>query len=70
MRLVHYKFGGYIARGRGEGEGVLLSNRLIHGQVDVIFSDFAKDFDSVPHERLLLEARHYGIPGKLRQGYT
>ena len=39
----------------------------IHGQVDVIFLDFAKAFDSVPHERLLLKARHYGIRGKLNE---
>ena len=39
----------------------------IHGQVDVIFLVFAKAFDSVPHERLLLKARHYGICGKLNE---
>ena len=39
----------------------------IHGQVDVIFLDFAKAFDSVPHEKLLLKARHYGIRGKLNE---
>ena len=32
---------------------------------DVIFVDFEKAFDSVPHERLLLKARFYGITGKL-----
>ena len=37
----------------------------INGQVDVIFLDFEKAFDSVPHERLLLKARFYGIMGKL-----
>ena len=35
----------------------------IHGQVDVIFRDFAKAFDIVPHERLLLKAKFYGISG-------
>ena len=39
----------------------------IRGQVDVIFLDFAKAFDSVPHARLLLKARHYGIRGKLNE---
>ena len=39
----------------------------IHSQVDVIFVDFAKAFDSVPHERLLLKAHHYGIRGKLNE---
>ena len=37
----------------------------VHGQVDGIFLDFEKAFDSVPHERLLLKARFYGITGKL-----
>ena len=37
----------------------------IHGQVDMIFLDFAKAFDTVPHERLLLKAKFYGISGKL-----
>ena len=37
----------------------------IHGQVDVIFLDFAKAFDTVPHERLLLKAKFYDISGKL-----
>ena len=37
----------------------------IHGQVDFIFLDFA--FVSVPHVRLLLEARHYDIRGKLNE---
>lgn len=39
----------------------------IHGQVDVIFLDFAKAFDSVPHVSLLLKTRHYGIRGKLNE---
>ena len=35
-----------------------------HGQVDAIFLDFAKAFDSVPYERLLAKAKFYGIRGK------
>ena len=31
----------------------------VHGQVDVVFLDFAKAFDSVPHERLLLKADYF-----------
>jgi hypothetical protein len=33
--------------------------------VDVIFLDFAKAFDSVPHQRLLLKLSAHGIKGKL-----
>ena len=35
-----------------------------HGQVDVVFLDFAKAFDSVTHKRLLLKAHYYGIRNK------
>ena len=36
----------------------------VHGQVDVVFLDFAKAFDSVPHERLLLKADYFVIRNK------
>ena len=32
---------------------------------DVIYLDFKKAFDSVPHERLLIKIKSYGIDGKL-----
>ena len=36
----------------------------VHGQVNVVFLDFAKAFDSFPHEWLLLKADYYGIRNK------
>ena len=41
----------------------------VHGQVDVVFLDFAKAFDSVPHEWLLLKAAYYGIRTRLTPGF-
>ncbi|XP_069982175.1 uncharacterized protein [Penaeus vannamei] len=34
-------------------------------QVDAILLDFAKAFDKVPHKRLTLKLRHYGITGPI-----
>ena len=33
--------------------------------IDVIYLDYKKAFDSVPHQRLLCELQGYGITGKL-----
>jgi len=38
--------------------------------VDVIFLDFAKAFDKVPHERLVLKLKSHGIDGKLPDWIT
>ena len=37
----------------------------IKEQVDLIFLDFCKAFDKVPHRRLLNKLKHYGITGNL-----
>ena len=39
---------------------------IVSGRVvDTIYFDFAKSFDSVPHERLLGKHKSYGINGKV-----
>jgi len=42
------------------------TNKIQQGQlVDVLYFDFKKAFDKVPHERLLTKLKAYGITGKL-----
>ena len=33
--------------------------------MDAVYLDFAKAFDSVPHQRLLMKIKGYGISGKI-----
>ena len=35
------------------------------GSLDIIYIDFMKAFDKVPHKRLLLEIEKYGITGNI-----
>ena len=36
-------------------------------QVDAVLLDFSKAFDRVPHQRLLIKLKHYGITGNLNK---
>ena len=45
-----------------------LTTNLDHGkQSDIILLDFAKAFDTVPHQRLLLKLNHYGVQGTINK---
>ena len=45
-----------------------LARNLDHGkQSDIILLDFAKAFDTVPHQRLLLKLSHYGVQGTINK---
>ena len=41
------------------------SSRNKSKPTDIVFLDFTKAFDSLPHERLLLKLKGYGIEGNL-----
>ena len=43
----------------------LMKNRDEHIQTDMVILDFSKAFDTVPHLKLLLKLKHYGIRGNL-----
>ncbi len=37
--------------------------------VDIIYLDFQKTFDKVPHMRLLTKLKAHGVTGRSRTGY-
>ena len=44
----------------------IVTSELADGQpVDLVYLDFAKAFDTVPHKRLLLKLKAYGLDEKL-----
>jgi hypothetical protein len=48
-----------------------VAEKLDSGEpVDVIYLDFQKAFDNVPHERLLSKLKAIGINGKLKMDQT
>lgn len=51
-----------------DGDGDIITNMFDNGEsLDVVYLDFRKAFDSVPHERLLIKLSAYGIEGELLQ---
>jgi len=51
-------------------ESFAILDKVLHSvndgfSVDVVFLDLAKEFDKVPHKRLLEKLRKHGIKGKL-----
>ena len=38
--------------------------------IDILYLDYAKDFDTVPHQRLLRQVKSFGITGKVHQWIT
>ena len=48
----------------------LMKNRDSKVQTDIVILDFSKAFDTVPHDKLLLKLKHYGINGNILEWIT
>ena len=67
---------GLLLRGRSPVTQLLqvyhheVINALAEGkEIDVIYLDFAKEFDKVPHSALINKLSHFGVSGQLRQWF-
>jgi len=52
-----------------EGDGSLDRHINKGGMVDAVYLNFAKAFDTVPHQRLLIKLEGYGVKGKLLEWF-
>ena len=66
VRLSPHQFG-FLSNRSTLHQLLILFNHIINGndQTDVIYLDFHKAFDSIPHNELLLKLRSMGISGNL-----
>ena len=69
--LVHYQHG-FRAGHSCESQLINAIDSIVRSmkereQIYLLILDFQKAFDTVPHERLLMKLKHYGLPHQLQQ---